>query len=108
MSAGGDYWRRARQAANDPTWRQRAACRGMGPDLFYADSSGAALEVCARCPVKAKCAMTAAVNQEHNGVWGGKRRDRSRPLKTEQTDDEIAEAVLALVQRLAHDVKGAA
>jgi WhiB family transcriptional regulator, redox-sensing transcriptional regulator len=64
-------------------WRERAACRGMGPDLFYADNRGherdcapivrQAQAICARCPVRDEChayALALPANQRV-GIWGG-------------------------------------
>jgi hypothetical protein len=81
-----DYWRHV-QAGRDivtasdvmakllesqrPAWHAKAACRGMGPDLFFdlgrADEAKA---VCAGCTVTAECAATADAGREH-GVWAG-------------------------------------
>lgn len=111
MSRGGDYWQRARATANDPTWRQRAACRSMGPAIFFDDSSAEALAVCERCPERRQCAMTAAVTQEAHGVWGGKRRSeprRTRQQSPREERDEIAARVLELFQRLADEIGSAA
>ena len=36
-----------------PTWRQRAACRGVDPDIFYPVSDEEAEDakaICAQCP----------------------------------------------------------
>jgi WhiB family redox-sensing transcriptional regulator len=50
-----------------------AACRGMDPELFYAEG-GATIakmkETCAVCPVRQKC-LEWAVTREEFGVWGG-------------------------------------
>ena len=58
----------------DQTWRTRAACRGLDPDLFFqerGENSAPAKAICSGCPVAAQCleyALTAYVRQ---GVWGG-------------------------------------
>jgi WhiB family redox-sensing transcriptional regulator len=56
---------------NRPAWHADAACRGMGPDLFFGDPLRAveAKKVCAGCPVTAEC--LAAGMTEQRGVWGG-------------------------------------
>lgn len=69
------------------SWRDRAACRGVDPDIFYpvtddeADAA-AAKAVCARCPVREACAEYALAAREKLGVWGGlTERDRRRILR---------------------------
>lgn len=108
MTRQRDYWRRARKVDADPTWREQAACRGMGPDLFFGDRSDAALKVCAGCEVRKQCSMAAAVNRETEGVWGGKRRHEPRPRVEKVSDDEVADRVLALFQKLARELRGEA
>ena len=67
------------------SWRQRAACRGVDPDIFYPvsdDDAGEAKAVCARCPVREPCLEYALVNRERDGVWGGAtERERRRILR---------------------------
>ncbi len=56
-----------------PAWHLEAACRGMGPALFFAGPGGtpkAARAVCARCPVVEQCGAHAAENREE-GIWAG-------------------------------------
>lgn len=56
------------------SWRDRAACRGTGPALFY-DPDPAAVAaaklVCTTCPARAPCAAHAIATGEPHGVWGG-------------------------------------
>ena len=52
----------------------RAACKGMDPDIFIIDnhSSGAkALEVCSRCEVRQECFEYAMAHPKLSGIWGG-------------------------------------
>ena len=59
-------------------WRERAACVGRDPELFFAVGSGeraerqiaAAKQVCAACPVTRRCAEVALASG-YEGVWGG-------------------------------------
>lgn len=64
-------------------WRDRAACRGTGPALFYDPDPTAvavAKQVCAACPARAPCAGYAIAAGEAHGVWGGLTEDeRQRP-----------------------------
>lgn len=64
------------------TWRDRAICRGLDPDIFFprtGDISGIdyARQICAGCPVVQEC-LDAAMEAEHGtgkdsraGVFGG-------------------------------------
>ena len=55
-------------------WRQRAACRGVDPSLFFpgkGDSAPEARRVCAGCPVRDACLEYALVGGETYGIWGG-------------------------------------
>lgn len=77
-----------------PAWHERAACLGLGPELFYPESErtdgrqarpadyAAARALCAGCPVREPCAQ--AGEHEPAGMWGGvtlaERRARRRRL----------------------------
>ena len=67
------------------SWRQRAACRGVDPDIFYPASdeeAEAAKAVCSQCPVRQPCLEYALANRERDGVWGGAtERERRRILR---------------------------
>jgi len=61
------------------TWWDRAACRGLDPEIFHADGRGdeadrareAAKAICTSCPVQPDCASYALAAHEPHGVWGG-------------------------------------
>lgn len=67
------------------SWRQRAACRGVDPDIFYPASDEDADEakgICGVCPVREACLEYALVNRERDGVWGGAtERERRRLIR---------------------------
>ena len=67
------------------SWRQRAACRGVDPDVFYPVSDEEAEEakaVCRVCPVRESCLEYALANRERDGVWGGAtERERRRLIR---------------------------
>ncbi|MFP5377693.1 MAG: WhiB family transcriptional regulator [Acidimicrobiia bacterium] len=67
------------------SWRQRAACRGVDPDIFYPASDEDAEEakgICAVCPVREACLEYALANRERDGVWGGAtERERRRLIR---------------------------
>ena len=57
-------------------WRDAAACRTMGPALFWpkrgaASTFDAAIAVCAGCPVREPCLEYALAHGIRSGVWGG-------------------------------------
>ncbi|MGH9069381.1 MAG: WhiB family transcriptional regulator [Acidimicrobiales bacterium] len=59
------------------TWRDAAACAGLRPGLFHAQTgrqAQAAKACCATCPVKEPCLLTALVAEEDAGyrfgIWG--------------------------------------
>ncbi|NNN20854.1 MAG: WhiB family transcriptional regulator [Acidimicrobiales bacterium] len=69
------------------TWRNKAACRGLDPDVFYPDPEDDALAleakgVCEICPVRQACLEYALSHREKEGVWGGAtERERRRILR---------------------------
>ena len=70
-------------------WRERAACRGEDPELFFPiGSTGPVLaqiaeakEVCARCPVREACLDFALSTGQAYGIWGGLTEDERRSLR---------------------------
>lgn len=66
-------------------WRQRAACRGVDPDIFYPVSEEEAEEaraICGSCAVKELCLEWALAHRERDGVWGGAtERERRRIIR---------------------------
>lgn len=58
----------------DQDWQLQAACRGLDVALFYSNEEAdvaAALQVCARCPVREQCLEVAMLQREAFGTWGG-------------------------------------
>ena len=61
------------------TWRDRAACLGVDPELFFPiGNTGPALlqieeakAVCRRCEVVEPCLSWAVESRQEDGVWGG-------------------------------------
>lgn len=68
-----------------PVWRQKAACRGVDPDIFYPMSDEEAADakaICALCPVQQACLEWALSSREKEGVWGGAtERERRRIIR---------------------------
>lgn len=74
-----------------PAWHAEAACRGMGPDLFFparGQSTAEAKALCHRCPVQAEC-LTAGLGEKH-GIWGGSSERGRRQLRKSTTVDTAA------------------
>lgn len=67
------------------SWRQKAACRGVDPEIFYPvsdEEAEASKAICAGCPVRQPCLEFALVSREKDGVWGGAtERERRRILR---------------------------
>lgn len=63
-------------------WRERAACRGSDPDIFYPvneDEGDEAIAICMACAVREPCLEYALAARERYGVWGGTtEKDRRR------------------------------
>jgi len=84
---------RTRTVATDSDWRDRAACRGEDPELFFPiGTKGAALlqigeakAVCRRCPSREACLDWAMESGQDAGVWGGLSEDERRKVKRRAT-----------------------
>lgn len=67
-------------------WRERAACRGMDPELFFpvrGQDTRVAKAVCGSCEVRGECGEYARVAGEPHGIWGGVgARSRRAPKPT--------------------------
>lgn len=67
------------------SWRQRGACRGLDPDVFFPvtdDEADEAKAVCGTCPVREPCLEHALASREAEGVWGGATaRERRRIIR---------------------------
>ena len=66
-------------------WRQRAACRGVEPDIFYPvteEEAEDARSICRGCAVMEACLEWALAHRERDGVWGGAtERERRRMIR---------------------------
>ena len=71
------------------TWRDRAACLVVDPELFFPiGNTGPALfqieeakAVCRRCEVVEPCLSWAVEPRQEDGVWGGQSADERRAVK---------------------------
>ena len=66
-------------------WRDKGACRGIDPDVFYPDEDDDAEQakaVCDICVVRQACLEHALSSREKDGVWGGAtERERRRMIR---------------------------
>ncbi len=68
----------------DLSWKARANCMGVDPDLFYperGESTREAKAVCGGCVVREACLDYAVVHAEKFGIWGGKSERERRTLR---------------------------
>jgi len=67
------------------SWRNRAACRGIDPDIFFPvtdEDAEPAKAICNVCPVREACLEFALAAREREGVWGGAtERERRRIVR---------------------------
>ncbi|HEX9260095.1 MAG TPA: WhiB family transcriptional regulator [Acidimicrobiales bacterium] len=67
------------------SWRDRGACKGLDPLLFYPEDEEASVEakaICDQCHVRGSCLEHALMNREKEGVWGGAtERERRRIIR---------------------------
>lgn len=75
-----------------PDWFNRAACRGLSPELFFTDKeknmhadTTHARQVCRQCPVIMECLLYAIEQKEDFGVWGGTTPRHRRPRNIPST-----------------------
>lgn len=67
------------------SWRTKAACNGLDPQIFFPETEEAAdtaKAVCEVCSVKEACLEYALARREKEGVWGGAtERERRRIIR---------------------------
>ncbi len=77
--------RRGGDHAETLVWRDRGACRGLDPGVFYPETdedAEMAKAVCAECDVRLTCLEHALNHREKQGVWGGAtERERRRIIR---------------------------
>jgi WhiB family redox-sensing transcriptional regulator len=71
--------------AGDLSWRDKARCAEVDPDLFFVErgcSPRPAKRICAGCEVRPQCLEYALETDQTHGVWGGTSElDRRRMRK---------------------------
>lgn len=67
------------------SWRDKGACRGIDPSVFYPgedEDASEAKSICAQCGVLESCLEHALTAREKEGVWGGlTERERRRVIR---------------------------
>ena len=66
-----------------PAWHRRAACRGVGPDVFFPTrgaTTADAKALCEGCEVTTEC--HAAGQLEDHGVWAGQSAQARRSVRS--------------------------
>lgn len=87
---------------NEHNWRGAAACRDVGPDVFFPDKGRSpkdAKAYCAACAVRLLCleaALAVPAGDDH-GVWGGttvreRRAERAKRRYQDHADEPVEAA----------------
>jgi WhiB family redox-sensing transcriptional regulator len=67
------------------SWRDKGACRGIDPAVFYPgedEDASEAKAICSQCAVVQACLEHALTAREKEGVWGGlTERERRRVIR---------------------------
>jgi WhiB family transcriptional regulator, redox-sensing transcriptional regulator len=68
------------------SWRERALCPQVDPELFFPPqgcpaAAKRAKNICAHCEVRRECLNDALANNEAFGIWGGLSERERRRLK---------------------------
>jgi WhiB family transcriptional regulator, redox-sensing transcriptional regulator len=83
-------------STDDDHWRERAACLGIDPRVFYPaddDEAEQARAICEACAVRVECLEYALARREKDGVWGGAtERDRRRIIRQRRRAARLAQA----------------
>ena len=82
--------------ADEHAWRDDAACRGVGPDIFFPDHGEPTPEsdaLCRGCLVRDECLAYALADPELRGTWAGtserhRRRMRQRAAMSRRPTKE--------------------
>ncbi len=65
-----------------PAWHAVAACRGVGPDVFFIERGGSpapAKALCEGCPAREPCR---AAGHGEPGIWGGTSERERRQIRS--------------------------
>jgi WhiB family transcriptional regulator, redox-sensing transcriptional regulator len=71
------------QPIEDVKWQERAACRGIDPNVFFPTAEKdeyTAKNICGACAVRSCCLEYALANREDHGIWGGLNEKERRKI----------------------------
>ncbi|WP_327714185.1 WhiB family transcriptional regulator [Streptomyces sp. NBC_00490] len=79
------------------SWRERAACQDVDPDLFFPIGTAGltlvqideAKAVCARCPVRERCLQWALDAGQVEGIWGGTTESERRATRRRSARKDV-------------------
>jgi WhiB family transcriptional regulator, redox-sensing transcriptional regulator len=76
-------------------WRMRAACLHEDPELFFPEWTKGpeidrARQVCAGCPVRARCLDWALSHGAAFGIWGGRTEAERRAMRAASAGNQGA------------------
>lgn len=85
----------------DQDWRDRAACLGHDPELWFPDSTSTkrdlAERICQGCPVQSECRQFAARSCQAFGIWGG--IEMTLPSSTAIAAAQLSDAEVVAIRR---------
>lgn len=70
-----------------PEWHARAACRGVGAEVFFPERGelvSAAQAICEGCTVREECLEAAMAVPNTTGIWGGVTERKRRRIRAER------------------------
>ncbi|MGY4923644.1 WhiB family transcriptional regulator [Streptomyces sp. 900105755] len=79
------------------SWRERAACQDVDPDLFFPIGTAGltlvqideAKAVCTRCPVRERCLQWALDVGQVEGIWGGTTESERRAMRRRSARKDV-------------------
>lgn len=76
----------------DRDWHERAACRGVDPEVFFPVSDADAADakaICRECVVLDACLVSALRGGERFGVWGGTSEEERKAMRYRSVMEEL-------------------
>lgn len=72
-----------------------AACHGIGPEVFYPDTSislnATPYRICRGCPVRERCLEHALEHREEFGIWGGLNEKARKSMRRKRQRQRLME-----------------
>ena len=76
-----------------PEWTNQAACRGMGPAVWFpgrGEQTAHLKDICSGCPVAADCLQYALDNDIKHGIFGGMSERQRRRIRSDRYHGRVA------------------